>query len=68
MPNYTEDIKNLVKERLMAIPSNITFSVGTFGDFTKDELIHAIDAGSEIGKGAIDMHLEFIRRMPTLLR
>ena len=67
MSQYKKEIKNLVKERLRAIPANVRFSIGDYGDFTKDQLINEIDKGSEVGNGTIDMQLEFIRSMPHLL-
>ena len=68
MSHYKREIINLVKERLMAIPSNISFSIGDFGDFTKDQLIAEVDKESEIGVGAIHMQLQFIRNMPKILQ
>lgn len=67
MKSYKKEIKNLVKEGLMSIPANVRFSIGDYGDFTKDQLITEIDKGTEIGNGAIDMQLQFIRSMPTIL-
>lgn len=67
MMDYPVEIKTLVKERLRAVPPNVEFSIGKHGDFTRDELIHEVDKGTEIGKAAIEMQLEFIRRMPQLL-
>ena len=66
MKSYKKEIKNLVKERLMAIPANVRFSIGEHGDFTKDQLIAEIDNGSVIGADTIDMQLQFIRSMSTL--
>lgn len=63
-----EYIKNLVKERLRAMPPEVSFSVGDFGDFTRDQLIEEVDNNSEVGKAVIDMELTFIRKMPKLLR
>lgn len=67
MVQYDETIKKIVKERLRAMPPNVSFSIGDFGDFTRDELIHEIDKGSEVGKETIEMQLNFIRKMPSLL-
>lgn len=64
----SEYLRKLVKERLHAMPPNVSFSVGQFGDFTRDELIHEVDIGTEVGKAAIDMEIEFIRRMPGLIK
>ena len=60
-------LKNLVKERLAAMPPDVSFSVGDFGDFTRDELIEEIDKDSEVGKEAVEMQIIFIKKMPKLL-
>lgn len=67
METDTEYIKRLVKERLHSMPPEVSFSVGNFGDYTRNELIEEVDKGSEVGKAAIEMQLTFIRRMPRIL-
>ena len=67
MSDY-DDIKKLIKKRLSAMPPDISFSVGNFGDFTRDELIQEVDKGSEISKEMIEMELNFIKKMPSLLK
>ncbi len=62
-----EYIKKLVKERLLAMPSDVCFSIGNFGDYTRDQLIKEVDKGTEVGKLAIHMQLTFIRKMPKLI-
>lgn len=62
-----EDIKKVVKERLAAMPPNISFSVGDFGEFTRDELIEEVEKESDVGKAAIEMQINFIKKMPKLL-
>lgn len=68
MSDYDNDIKKLIKKRLSAMPPDISFSVGEFGDFTRDELIQEVDKESEIGKEMIEMELNFIKKMPSLLK
>ena len=63
----TDYLKKLVKERLHAMPPDVSFSVGNFGDYTRNELIEEVDKGTEVGKAAIDMQLTFIRKMPKLI-
>lgn len=66
----TEDIeylKKLVKERLSVMPPDVSFSIGSFGDFTRDELIQEVEKGSEIGKETIRMQLTFLRKMSEIL-
>ena len=67
METDNDYIKKLVKERLCAMPPDVSFSVGHFGDFTRDELIEQVDRGTDVGKAAIEMQLDFIRKMPRLL-
>ncbi len=63
----TDYLKKLVKERLHAMPPDVSFSVGNFGDYTRNELIEEVDKGTEVGKAAIEMQLTFIRKMPKLI-
>ncbi len=65
---YDEDIKLLVKKRLLAMPPDISFSIGSAGDFSRDELINEVEKESEIGKEIIEMQLNFIQKMPQLLK
>ena len=67
METDTDYIKKLVKERLHAMPPDVSFSVGNFGDFTRDELIEQVDQGTDVGQAAIEMQIDFIRKMPRLL-
>lgn len=67
METDAEYIKKLVKERLRAMPPDVSFSVGNFGDYTRNQLIEEVDKGTEVGKAAIEMQLTFIRKMPKLL-
>lgn len=60
-------IKILVKERLSAMPPDVSFSVGNYGDFSPRDLINEIDKNSEVGKAAIEMQINFIRKMPKLM-
>ena len=63
---YDENVKELVKLRLMSSPSNIEVCIGAFGCFTKDQLIEEIEKGSPIGDAVIRMELTFIRKMPSI--
>ena len=65
---YTKDIKNLVKQRLESMPPEISFSIGNYGDYTRDQLIQEVEQGSDIGKEIMEMQVSFIRKMPRLLR
>ena len=66
METDIEYIKKLVKERLHAMPPDVSFSVGHFGDYTRDELIEQVDRGTDVGKAAIEMQIDYIKKMPRL--
>ena len=43
--------------------SNIKVSIGSLGDFTKDELIKNVQDNSNIGKKIIEIQLEYLRAL-----
>jgi hypothetical protein len=63
---YDSDVRELVKLRLMSTPSNIRISIGSFGDFNRDQLIHEVEKGTAAGNAAVRMELTFIRNMPSI--
>lgn len=65
---YGEEIKTLVKKRLLAMPPDISFSIGEHGDFSRDQLINEVEKGTDIGKDMIEMQVNFIRKMPHLFK
>ncbi|MFA4887308.1 MAG: hypothetical protein WC595_03790 [Candidatus Nanoarchaeia archaeon] len=67
MSEEFEYLKQLVKERLAAMPPNVSFSIGDYGDFSRDELIKEVEKETEVGKAMIDMQVHFIRQMPKIL-
>jgi len=63
---YSADVRELVKLRLMATPSNIKISLGSLGEFTRDELIEEVERGTPAGEAAVRMELLFIKKMPSI--
>lgn len=57
----SEYIKKTVIARLEVLPANIKLSIGSAGEFSKDELIERVKKGDEIGKKIIEVELEFLR-------
>ena len=62
-----EYLKKLVKERLSSMPPEVSFSIGDFGDFTRDQLIKEVEGYTEVGKEVINMQINFIKKMPKIL-
>jgi hypothetical protein len=63
MSNISEDIKELVIFRLEALSSNKKVSIGSHGEFSKEELIEHVKKGDEIGRKIADIEMEFIRAL-----
>lgn len=57
------EIKQLVIARLDALPSDKKISIGSVGEFTKDELIESVKKGNDVGKKIIEIELEFLRAL-----
>lgn len=66
--DYDENVVATIKKRLLAMPPDVSFSIGEYGDFSRNELITEVEKRSEIGMEIIEMQLTFIRRMPLLLK
>lgn len=56
-----EDIRKLVVARLKSFPSGMKISIGSRGDFTKDELITHVEKQDTIGQKIVEVQLEFLR-------
>jgi len=65
---YDETTKELVILRLKTVPSNISFSIGDLGNFTRDELIREVKEETSVGEAAVKMELTVIQKMPLLAK
>lgn len=59
----SEEAKELVIARIDVLPKDKMISIGSSGEFTKDELIEHVRRGDEIGKKIIDIELTFLRAL-----
>ena len=58
-----KEIRQLVVERLRNISNNMKVSIGSLGEFSKDELIKNVQENNDIGKKIIEIQLEYIRAL-----
>ncbi len=60
-----EDIKKLVLARLDVFPKDKKISVGSIGEFTREELIEHIKKDDDIGKKFVSIEMEFLRPLKS---
>ncbi len=63
---HREEISELLKELVITrieaqMPSNLKMSIGSYGSFTKNQLIQHVTDDDEIGRQVMKMHIRFIR-------
>lgn len=58
-----EEIKKIVIARLETLPPDKKISIGSSGEFTRDEIIERVEKGDEIGKKMIQVEMEFLRAL-----
>ena len=63
MTNLQEDIKKLVLARLEMLPSNKKMSIGSSGEFSRDEMIDHVKKGDALGKKIIEIEMEFLQAL-----
>jgi len=61
----TADLKNLVVFRLETLSKDKKVSIGSHGEFTKDELIEHVKAEDEIGRKIVQVELEWLQALKT---
>jgi len=61
-------VKKLVVNRLRAMPPDISFSIGEYGSFTRDQLILEVEKGSRVGKAATELELKYLRKLPQIAK
>ncbi len=57
------DIRSLVIARLRALSSGRKISMGSAGEFSKDELIKRVAKNDEIGKKIVEIQLQYLRSL-----
>ena len=56
-----QEIKNLVIARLGVLPEDIGISIGSSGNFNKEEMIAHVKSGDEIGKKITKVEMDFLK-------
>ncbi len=60
---FEEDIKKIVLARLEMLPPDKKMSIGSAGEFSRDELIAKVKEGDPIGKKIMEIEMQFLRSL-----
>lgn len=61
MTEIQNDIKKLVLARLEMLPKDKKMSIGSSGEFSRDQMISHVKEGDEIGKKIIQIEMDFVQ-------
>ena len=56
-----DEIRKLVVARLKVLSQDTMISIGSDGDFTRDELINHVENGDDIGKKIAEVQMKWLR-------
>jgi hypothetical protein len=59
---------DLAIARIQHMPQNVTVHIGEHGSFSQKELLDQIRSGSEIGREAVEIQIDYLRLMPKVAR
>ncbi len=58
-----QEIKKIVIARLETLHPDKKISIGSSGEFSRDELIERVKLGDSVGKKIVQIELEFLRSL-----
>lgn len=61
--NKEDEMKELVVARLKTLSPDKKLSVGSSGDFTRDELIEHVEKKDELGEKIIEIQMQYLRSL-----
>jgi len=56
-----EEIRKLVIARLSVLSPDTSISVGSEGNFTRDQLLESVEKGDKIGEKLAEVEMEWLR-------
>lgn len=57
----TQEEKKIVLERLKRMPPTLKLSIGSYGSFSRAQIIEQIENDTEIGELFVSMHMKYLR-------
>lgn len=62
----SNEIKELVIARLEVLPKDTGISIGSAGEFTRDELIERVKKGDSVGQKIVEVQLNYLQSLKSL--
>lgn len=66
--NISQEIKDLVIARLEVLPEDTGISIGSAGEFTRDELIERVRQGDEVGQKIVEVELSYLKSLKNITK
>ena len=64
--HFDKDTEELVLTRLAVFPEGKKISIGSLGDFTKEEIIKHVQDKDEVGQKMIEIDLKYLQSMKEI--
>jgi hypothetical protein len=58
-----KELKRLVEARLATIPSDAMLSVGSYGEFTRDQILQEVGNETEIGRKMVEIQAQYLQKL-----
>lgn len=66
--SISQEVKDLVIARLEVLPEDTGISIGSAGEFTRDELIERVRQGDEIGRKIVQVELSYLKSLKNIAK
>ena len=60
---YNKDVRKLVAMRLETLPDGAVVSIGSDGEFTKEQVIESVLKGDKIGQKMVEIEMSFLQSL-----
>lgn len=58
-----KEIIRLVTARLSTMPQEAILSIGSYGEYKRDQLIEEVEKNSEVGKKIVDIQMNYLKML-----
>jgi len=59
--NNDKELQELIIARLEVLPGDVRISIGSLGNFSRDELITHVKKDDKVGKKIVEIELEYLK-------